>query len=190
MYPVIIVWEEPSGRLRFTTTAQRPHVGENEGQFVDRIALGAITAMGDVDPAWRRPNLPLARILASKQSFRPTWARDVYFPIGDEDPSGLSPEVRIRECLRLVNGFVLPGPALLRAEYVRLLRLARNARLRGADGPWIRAMQQGQPLVAQAWATYAQQLRDLPALVQADLAAMTTPEELEAYQPPWPTPPA
>ena len=93
LYPVVIVWEWPSGELGFTWTGRRPHEGESEGQFVDRQAMSALATEPKFQTATRRPNKLTSQVDPLRRSFRPTWARDVYFPLPGESVDDLAPEV-------------------------------------------------------------------------------------------------
>ena len=73
---------------------------------------------------------------------------------------------------------ILPG---IRAERNRLASMS--------DGMILRAQElaaRGMPSTVQAWLIYRQALRDLPAVVLADLSAGGSPE---TYIVPWPVPP-
>lgn len=183
LYPVVILWEEPSGHLRFTTTTRRPWPGESEGQFLDRTALDPLTMHPELDPAWRRPNLALNRFPKYRRWFRPDG-------VAEETALAGAPEVQARNFLRIAGGFVMVNVPLLRGEFLRCVRRERNRRLALADSERGRLEDLGSPQQRVAHAQYRQQLRDLPATVQAQIAGLNTPEELEAYNPPWPVAPS
>ena len=68
-----------------------------------------------------------------------------------------------------------------------IIRADRDERLSLEDMAYMRADEQNNAAEKQRIATKKQALRDLPATIQPNLAAITTPEELETYQPTWPT---
>ena len=67
------------------------------------------------------------------------------------------------------------------------IRVERNARLAAEDIAYMIAEEQKNDAEKLRVATKKQALRDLPATIQSDLDALTTPENLEAYAPVWPT---
>jgi hypothetical protein len=69
------------------------------------------------------------------------------------------------------------------------IRPERNERLATLDIDYMRADESGDTSEKQRIANVKQTLRDLPATIQPDLDAISQPEELEAYEPTWPTAP-
>lgn len=96
---------------------------------------------------------------------------------------------RFRNAWRWDGAKIEPDLTLCRAQILAEVRAERNARLAAADGERGRLADIGTPPQQQAHAAYRQALRDLPAAVQGDLAALATPEGLEAYAVAWPSPP-
>ena len=66
------------------------------------------------------------------------------------------------------------------------VREERNARLSVEDIELMKAEESGNPGEATRIKAKKRALRDLPATIQSDLDAITTPEALEAYGPAWP----
>ena len=77
---------------------------------------------------------------------------------------------------------------LAKAQAIRSdqLRVKRNARLAAEDIELMKAEESGNVGEANRIKAKKKALRDLPATIQPDLDAKTTPEELEAYEPAWP----
>lgn len=69
------------------------------------------------------------------------------------------------------------------------IRPERNERLAALDIDYMRADEAGDTAEKERVADVKQELRDLPATIQPDLEAIDQPEELEAYEPTWPTEP-
>ena len=67
-----------------------------------------------------------------------------------------------------------------------MIRLERDKRLAVLDLDYMRADEAGDTGEKQRIAARKQKLRGLPAAIQSDLEAITTPEALEAWQPTWP----
>lgn len=168
-----VVWLRADGGITVTSPARAKMEGESEEYYLDNAAMSAMR-----DPrlqgATRLPNMHVSEF--PKKDFRL--------------PGDTSEEVvSLRNCWRWQGGQVRTDLGLARQTYVRILRAERARRLKESDGERARLEEVGTAQQRQALATYRQQLRDLPATVQADLAALTTPDALAAYQPPWPTPP-
>jgi hypothetical protein len=68
-----------------------------------------------------------------------------------------------------------------RAQVLAEVRVKRDAALAATDGQMLKAQEQGAN--TKDLAVKRQTLRDLPAAVEAQLAALATPEDLEAFQP-------
>ena len=69
------------------------------------------------------------------------------------------------------------------------IRPERNERLAALDIDYMRADEAGDTTEKERVAVVKQELRDLPATIQPDLDAIDQPEELEVYEPTWPTAP-
>ena len=76
--------------------------------------------------------------------------------------------------------------SLATAERIAALRSERDARLKALDGPWMRAIGQGNTAEATAIEAKRQQLRDIPAVISADISAIASPDQLLSYSPSWP----
>lgn len=84
------------------------------------------------------------------------------------------------------------GPPVVNMSKARiiktdLIRRERDKRLAVEDIELMKAEEGGNPGEATRIRAKKQALRDIPATVQPDLNAITTPEDLEAYEPAWPT---
>jgi hypothetical protein len=93
-----------------------------------------------------------------------------------------------RSCWRHAGGVVVEDAGLCRQKVLADIRLDRDDRLSASDRDKARLDDIGTPPQQQAHRQYRQALRDLPATVAAQIAALT-PDELEAYQAPWPVKP-
>lgn len=96
---------------------------------------------------------------------------------------------RFRNQWRINGGVVGVDLALARQQRLREIRDDRNARLTASDQTRVRLMDQGTQAQIDAYKTYRQALRDLPTTVQNDLAALTTANQIDQYQPVWPVEP-
>lgn len=99
------------------------------------------------------------------------------------------PSLRFHAAWRLREGRV--EVELSTALRLRLaeIRAERDRRLAALDGPWMRAVGQGQTGEAQTIEAARQRLRDLPNDLEggnvSEWEAIATPEELEAFTPDW-----
>jgi hypothetical protein len=93
-----------------------------------------------------------------------------------------------RGCWRMAGGRPVEDEGLCRDRTLAEVRKERDARLDASDKDKARLDDVGTPGQQQAHRQYRQALRDLPAVVAQQIAAMT-PDELEAYQAPWPQKP-
>lgn len=82
-----------------------------------------------------------------------------------------------------------PSPAPIKTDmpkarniHMDRIRKARNAKLKQLDGPWMRAMGQGNAAEATRIEAQRQSLRDMPQTF--DLTTAATPDELKALWPP------
>lgn len=101
----------------------------------------------------------------------------------------LPPSRRFRNCWRHGAGAVAVSMPLARQQRLAEIRSERNERLVESDKDHSRLADIGTDQQRADLRTYRQALRDLPATVQTDLAALTTPEQLDQYQPAWPVKP-
>ena len=99
------------------------------------------------------------------------------------------PSRRFRNAWRQVANAVGVDLPLARAQLLKELRARRNAILAQSDGQKIKLDEIGTDEERQAYRTYRQALRDLPATVQAQVDAITTAQELESYEPQLPQEP-
>jgi hypothetical protein len=93
---------------------------------------------------------------------------------------------RFRNCWRWDGSKIEADLALARAQVMVEVRAERNTRLAGTDGEAVKGVELGQ--ADQALVTFRQTLRDLPATVGTELAALGSAAELEAYAVDWPVP--
>ena len=86
------------------------------------------------------------------------------------------------------DGATAPVFDMTRARPIKTdqLRIERDKKLAALDVDYMRADEAGNAAEKARIAGVKQKLRDLPATIQPDLDAITTPEALEAYEPPWP----
>lgn len=94
---------------------------------------------------------------------------------------------RFRNSWRWDGTKIEPDLPMCRAQVLAEVRSERDARLAATDGAAVREIERGRPDAALT--TYRQALRDLPDVVEGDLAAIHDPAEMEAYAPNWPTAP-
>ena len=161
-----IVFELPDGSVRYCTCPlKRKKPGELKAAWLNRIFLKTIRDHPELTGA-QRINNP---VLPDGTPFRPGAPKKFY---GAWRHAGAG---RIE--------IAMPEARKIR---MRQLRAERNERLRAADGPTTREVEQGS-LDRQAWIDYKQALRDLPQ--NFDLSTIATPEALEGFEPVWPTAP-
>lgn len=96
---------------------------------------------------------------------------------------------RFRGCWRWDGSKIEVDLPMARAQVMAEVRAERNARLDAADRERNRLEDVGDQSQRQAHAAYRQSLRDLPAAAQADVDALGTAEDLEAYTVSWPAEP-
>lgn len=102
-------------------------------------------------------------------------------------PGSANHNRRFRGSWELSAGSVVVNMARARLQVLEEIRTERDALLVTSDAERARLDDIGSGQQRQALAQYRQALRDLPAVVVMQLEALATPEELEAYQPPWPS---
>lgn len=97
---------------------------------------------------------------------------------------------RFRNCWRQPD---LAPPAvdmpLARTQRMTEVRAARARQLAQSDLEFLRAQETGDVVMQTKLKTYRQQLHDLPATAQPRVDALTTPEQLAAWEPTWPIDP-
>lgn len=151
--------------------------GESEWGWLDRVGTRSIRAYypGDKsDPAfaWLQAGI---------------WAAEQ--PRAVIDSSQL-PSKRFRNCWRAPDGgAVRVVVALARLQILAEVRRERNLRLLLSDGEFTRLLEIGTDQQRADLRVYRQALRDLPATVQAEVDGLSTPAQLEAYVPVYPTQP-
>ena len=154
-----IQWKMPDGSIRITYPA-----GENAD--LDQIAAKLQSEHPEIATATRLSDVDPAVDLPQSRRFRSCWRAD-----GSGKPRVDMP--------------------LARVQRLNEIRAERNEKLRTSDGPMARENEIGTTGSAQAMKDYRQALRDLPNnLVDGGtLDAINTPEELEVFDPTWPTAP-
>ena len=162
----IIVFELPDGSIRYTTCpVKQKRPGEINSQWLNRVYRKTI---GD-NPEYSGAVRINKAVMPDGAPFRPG-AKKMY-----------------RGAWRHAGGgeIVIDMPA---ARDLRMaeIRAMRDERLKAADGPTAREVEQTGPK-KQGWIDYKQALRDLPAGL--NLNAIATPEELKAFEPAWPPAP-
>lgn len=105
------------------------------------------------------------------------------------DATALPATRRWRNQWRHAAGVIAPSVPLCRATRLAEVRAERNARLLASDGEQMKVNEGGTGQQQADWRAYRQALRDLPAAVQTELAALTTADQVAAYSPTWPTAP-
>jgi len=167
-FRVAVVWTGDDGLLKFAPVREE---GRMEGESDEGHYARASAEL--VYRGYLRPDQPWAVVPLS------------------EFPGGQRHNRYFRNCWKLIGGKVAVDLASARAQVLAEIREERNRRLDASDREKSRLDDVGTPQQRAALARYRQQLRDLPLQVQADLAVwLASAEELEHYQPPWPTPPS
>lgn len=158
-----IIWQAPDGNIKVSVPVEQPLPGEPMGMYLDRIALTAMSTDPGLIGHTRLEN------------------------VDSED----LPARRFRNCWRwtLQAGVDVDLP-LAREQLLAEVRVERTVRLTASDVDKNRLDDVGTPQQRQDLGSYRQALRDLPAVVQMQLALLGTAEALEAYQAPWPLKPA
>lgn len=93
-----------------------------------------------------------------------------------------------RSAWRAVGDQVIVEPQLARAELMSEVRRMRNERLKEQDGDSRRIDDEGTPAQKQEMAKYRKALRDLPATVEKDIAALDV-DQLWEFKPNFPEKP-
>lgn len=158
-----MVWQRADGTLAILIPAPNGRrEGESEEQWLTRITARAMANDTGLAAAMRLPDTTSAELPTSWR-FRNCWRAD-----GDGRPA--------------------VEMALARAQRLEEIRAERDKRLAVSDGPMARANETGTPPEIQALKQYRQALRDVPSQLTANniLEGLTTPEELEGFEPVWP----
>lgn len=100
------------------------------------------------------------------------------------------PSRRFRESWRWNGTQIDVGIPLAKAQILAEVRQKRNQKILESDSDRARLEDIGTAQQKQDLANYRQALRDFPAVVQQDLAPMTTVAELQAYTPNYPVAPS
>jgi len=157
--PLRIVWRHPiNGSLSVTTIVSPPLDGETEQEHVSRIA--AITQAKDPSMAG-------------------------YQQVGTIHRDNL-PGRKFRNCWQFIAGTVAVDVILARQQVVSEVRRERNQKLTVSDGEMLRRIERGTAEQQAAYRQYRQRLRDVPAVVTAELELLATARQLEDYRPVWP----
>ena len=155
-----------------------------------RVVTRADGSVAVIIPAQdaRRPDEPddefYERVFTETMARQPDWAGCAHVDIATD----AQPSRRFRNAWH-VDGDVLTVN-MTKARPLRLeeIRAERNARLKASDGDVLREQEQKGPKLVKL-TSYRQSLRDLPQVVGPALDALATPEDLDAFQPPWPEKP-
>jgi hypothetical protein len=150
-----IIFQGPDGSLAVVTPVESIRIPESVEAFINRVAARAAA----VDPS-----------LAG------------YTRIAVVDVSRLPATRRFRDQWRHIGGQVYTDEVLARAKLLAELRTARDAALLASDHEKTKLDEIGTEEERAALATYRQSLRDLPAVVSAEITAMTL-AELTDYKP-------
>ncbi len=93
------------------------------------------------------------------------------------------PSLRYSESWRNKDGVVCVDIPLARVQRMTEIRAERDKRHLQGDGPTLAAKRVSQE-AGQSWDEYQQALSDIPQ--NTDLSDVSTPEDLEEFQPDWP----
>lgn len=156
-----IVLAYPDGSLEIIRPVALPREGQSEAEYLEERYQRAVA----VNPALRDATL-----------------------IGTVNASEL-PLRRFRDAWRHAGGRIVPNVNLARARVLAEVRAERNARLDDTERDKSKLDDVGTNQQKQAMKEYRQALRDLPAAVETDLAALATIEAIAAYTPAWPEKP-
>lgn len=140
-------------------------VVNSEDEYLDLCADVTKRKTECVQDCERKPNADFSKVFNTSRRFRNQWRR------------------------RKDNGEIEPDVSLAQQTRMLEIRAERDGRLVESDKEKARLDDIGTPEQIAALKDYRQQLRDLPATAQTDVAAITTPDGLDLYQPPWPVKP-
>lgn len=99
------------------------------------------------------------------------------------------PGRRFRDCWRWGSGGVQVNVPLARQQRLAEIAADGEPRMAKAHGKWIHAMIKLDGLKKKAIEDYCAALEQVQAKAQTDIAAITTPDTLAAYNPTWPVEP-
>lgn len=180
-----IVFQAPDGSIAIVNPVEPIQVPESVEAWLDRVAARAVNAsIPRRDPEKETQAEYRARIDRLKASgeilagYARVAVRDV-----DEFPKSR----RFRDLWRHIGGHVYTDEVLAREKLLAELRDARDAALLASDHEKTKLDEIGTEKELAALADYRQSLRDLPAVVEAELAGYSL-DQLERYQPLLPTP--
>ncbi len=149
---------------------------------VFRAADGTVRVVVPCDPL-----ADLAVVAAKASAGDPALAASAY--VGAM-PIDAIPSRRFRQSWRIIAGALNISLAAARTQLIAELRAQRDKLLTQSDALRAKYADIGTALDQTKVAAYRQQLRDVTTQIQADLAAMTTVAQLEAYVAPIPSLPA
>lgn len=112
---------------------------------------------------------------------------------GDLYPPGSEPVLhgRFRSCWRRIpGGLPTIDMPLARARRMNEARAVRNAKLRKNDDDYSRALKQKNLTLQTQLENHAEKLRNVPQVEGPTVDALTTLDQLVAWQPTWPVDPA
>lgn len=153
-----IIWRQADGSIAVSIPSENDRrKGETVQDQLDRFAARLVS--DGVALGWTRLADADADSLPQSRRFRNAWRHDGEKPV--------------------VN---LP---LARAQVLSEIRAERNAKLDASDKELARLTDVGSAKELEDIKAKRQALRDLPAVVAAELSALTTVAELEQYRPQW-----
>lgn len=160
----LIAWQFPDGSIAYTTPAPKERrSGEDDATFHARVAARLVEAVPSFATATRLADIDSTALPSAK------------FGI---------------EYWRVIGGQIRVSFALAKNALVNDLRKKRDAIMIESDKIKAKYDDIGTAGEKTQVFTYRQSLRDLPAIVQGELAALTTVAQLEAYVAPIPPLPA
>ena len=198
-----LIWSRPDGGVTITTLADLRKEGESWDMLADGEALKLAAAQVPIRDS--RGNIIGSRL--KREGWQHVYNAEAWeIPTIDGNAVALT---NGKALPGLLDDFTIPGTSRLchrrncwtwailsqkivvripecRTAYMAALRAERDNRLEQSDRDKIRLDDIGTPEQIAAHKAYRQALRDLPAVVQADLSALTTAEQIDQYQPTWP----
>lgn len=156
----VILFDKPDGGIRVRIPSKRKVRVLMDDDLSEIEALDAIAAQ-NVSAGFMNARIVLDDSLPSSRVFRNAWVPDGAAGVSIDMPKA-------------------------RAIKTDIIRDERTARLIALDIEYIRADEVGNAAEKQRIAVLKQELRDLPATIQSELNAISTPEALEAWEPVWP----
>lgn len=126
-------------------------------------------------------------VTSAKPEWLPIFGWRIIMPEDIEaNTGGLKKPRAFRDAWRDNGTKVVHDMAKARAIKTGHIRAERDKRLPVEDIELMKATEAGDTPKADAIKAKKQKLRDMPATIQPDLGAITTPEALEAFEPAWP----